>query len=176
MGLPYWVETLRTIPGRLGNMPGSLLSHVGVEYNYPYLTPYLDTSISVSANPSTASRGAIGNSFVYDAYAVCFFSIKFHYYVPDTIRMTATLQTNLLFSVILTGIQAENGIDYIQWLFFNDALFLRVENLTNMNQRFGMVSQFLICKTEQDYILARDTLELVKFPFISNGIKQNGGR
>jgi len=165
MSLPYWVETLRTVPSRQDGRPGSLLPHVGVEYNFPYVTPLLVTNVSLrTTNRVVGDRGLSGSAVVFDTYATCYFKLCFLNIVPDTIKLTAYLQNSIVFECIVTGTQIEQGIDYMQWLFAGDEMVLKIENLTNMNQAFGFVSQYIICKSEADYILARDTLEWIKFP------------
>lgn len=165
MALPYWIETMRTVPSRQDARPGSLLPHIGIDYSWPYLPPGTDSTIYLlTGNTGTVNRGNLGSTIIINHYAICFFSMRFSYCVPDTVKITATLPNLLLFDGIITGTQLAQGIDYNFWIFPDDVLTFRVQNLSSVNQRFGFFSQYLSCKTEADYMLARDTLEWIKFP------------
>ena len=151
-----------TLARQGSDQPGTLLSHVGVEFLYPIVPPGLETHLTTNVN-GVGGRG-IGSTTTFQAYCDIMFRINFGYLIPGAFRMTIVAGGITAYDGTITGTQLEEGIDYLYFLKGNSNVEFYLTNLTNLNQRFEMTSQFLVCTNEEDFRDLRNQLRAIKFP------------
>lgn len=165
--LPYWIETMRTMPRQGSGEPGNLLAHAGAEYLFPLIPPGFEAHVlegGSNALTTTQNRG-LGTPQVPTAFAYIFFKINFGYLVPGAFRMQVKIGGVNAYDGTLTGTQLEDGINMLYFMKGDSAVDFYMTNMTNLNQRLEMTSQALLCANEEDYQDMVNQLHGIKFPY-----------
>jgi len=159
MALSYWIETLLSLSNPPGSRtPGTLARQVGVEYLYPLIPPGLSTYFITTPQIAAQVRG-------FPMYMGIFYRIRFGYMVPGAFRLTLIAGGIVAYDGTLTGYTMEQGIDYLYFMEPQSSTVAYITNITSMNQRFQMISQYLIISSEEDYRTLKAYLEALQFPY-----------
>jgi len=158
MALSYWIETMQTLSSPAGALqPGTLARQVGVEYLFPIVPP----GMAAFWRTSVVGGGTRG----FPVYMAVFFRIRFGYMVPGAFQLTLIAGGITAYNGTLTGYTLEEGIDYIYFMEPDTVTTAFITNLTNLNQRYEMISQYLIISSEGDYVEFKRQLEKMQFPY-----------
>ena len=161
--LSFWSETLMTLTRQGSDQPGNLLAHVGVESLFPIVPPGFETH--VNSNLHEVPIRGIGTPTDVAAYSKIFFRINFGYMIPGAFRMTIVTGGITAYDGTLTGTQLEEGIDLLYFLMGNSSVQFSLTDISSVNQRFEMTSQFLVCYNEEDFRDLKNQIRAIKFPY-----------
>lgn len=158
MALSYWIETLLTLPAPYSDEPRALVQQIGVEYLYPIVPPNAEAYFITTPPPVAAARG-------FSFYIGIFYRIRFGDIVPGTFQITIVASGLTAFSGVATGSNLTEGIDYLYFMTPGTSTTVYITNLTNMNQFFEMISQYLIVSTEEDWKILKKYMKAINFPY-----------
>lgn len=159
MALSYWVETMLTLSSPAGaKNPGRLVKQVGAEYLFPIVPPNTDASFITTPQQAAVIRGL-------PIYMLILYRIRFGYIVPGAFFLTLVTGGITAYQGTITGYGMEEGIDYLYFMEPDTTTIAYITNLTPLNQRFEMTSQYLIITSERDYTELKNQLEKLNFPY-----------
>lgn len=161
MALSPLIESLMSLSRPNSLEPRSLVEHVAVEYLYPIVPPFTETYFTLRLGGfQVTGSGRASNEF-----ARIFYRMRFGHIVPGVFRLTILLNGVESYKGTIQGQQLEEGIDYLYFQTPEKTASWYLANLTNMNQTFEMVNQYLTVGTPEDWETVKKYMKMINFPY-----------